>query len=202
MINQYNKESLLSAHQTLTPDYYLPSIILREKIILDLDLKHYSDKPNLILEPLYNKGISTQSEHSRKPSGFWVSISESWKTFWEQESNYCQAPEMLDNLKYCYDIKLSDDINILLIDTPEKMLEFNDHYGTKYGNTLINWKSLAYDYQGIILPSYFDMYRLNSDLEWYYTWDCASGCIWDISCIMSVDNIKEPKLYYDKKLYQ
>ena len=169
--------------------------------VLDLDLKHYSKDKKIVLEHLYHH-LSCQSEADRKPQGFWLSINESWKEFWENEANYCDSPDWLEILRYRHDISLDIDANILLVDTTSKMLLFNQNYGiNRRGYNMINWKNLMYDYQGIIITPYYTKFRLEINFDWYYTWDCASGVIWDVSCIKSVDNVQEQRLNINGKPY-
>lgn len=37
------------------------------------------------------------------------------------------------------------------------------------------------------------IWQLRLDLDWYYTWDCASGVFWDVSCLELVDTGKMSK---------
>jgi hypothetical protein len=31
------------------------------------------------------------------------------------------------------------------------------------------------------------------DFNWYYTWDCASGCFWDVSCLHRIPTPTLPR---------
>ena len=39
------------------------------------------------------------------------------------------------------------------------------------------------DYQGIIIAPYLWTRRHHESTGWYYSWDCASGVIWDARAI-------------------
>lgn len=68
---------------------------------------------------------------------------------------------------------------ILLIDNAAKMREFHRKYSSSSIGGLpayISWFRLAKDYDGIEISPYFWEFRMG--LDWYYTWDVASGCIW------------------------
>ena len=55
-----------------------------------------------------------------------------------------------------------------------------------FGKLAIRWQDVALDYQGILIAPYQWSLRLDKDFRWYYMWDCASGCIWDLSAIASL----------------
>ncbi|QBI98814.1 hypothetical protein SEA_BOBBY_184 [Mycobacterium phage Bobby] len=49
----------------------------------------------------------------------------------------------------------------------------------------IDWGKVAADYGGIIIAPY--QWSRRMDPHWYYTWDCASGCIWNLEAIESLE---------------
>ena len=78
----------------------------------------------------------------------------------------------------------------MYLTTDEQVLNFAKLY--PYAKSLwhneldtheIDWKKVKSKYQGIIIAPYQWSCRLNLDSNWYYGWDCASGCIWDLDCI-------------------
>ena len=48
----------------------------------------------------------------------------------------------------------------------------------------MDWGYLATQYQGLIIAPYLWDLRLFGP-AWYYGWDCASGCIWDLTAVES-----------------
>ena len=52
---------------------------------------------------------------------------------------------------------------------------------------LIDWAEVAKDYQGVLITPYLEERRTR---YWYNTWDCASGCIWDTTCMASIETTK------------
>lgn len=64
---------------------------------------------------------------------------------------------------------------------------FTDEYAIDPGPQVyrIDWDAVAGTYQGIIITPYIWERRLG-DSAWYYSWDCASGCIWDPAAIGSL----------------
>jgi hypothetical protein len=131
-------------------------------------------------EPAHLQGI----EPYGKPRGFWVSVKgdDDWPHF-------CQDNNLFGNyLDVCHRIEI-DYKKILIIDTPEKFMNFeNNFYAVAKGFTCIHWRKVAAEYSGIIIAPYFNEFRFNS---WYAGWDCASGCIWAAKDV--VKNITEEK---------
>jgi len=134
------------------------------------------------------------AEPDWKPYGLWVSVDgpDDW-TEWCLAEDFC-----LNALKYRWVVTLKEDANILRLATTWDLVDFTNTYGVDiglgtYGYYQINWKAVALVYQGIIIAPYNWECRLGDYGEasyrvhhWYYTWDCASGCIWDPSAIASM----------------
>ena len=146
-------------------------------------LIHYTNK-ELSLEPrTYNQFDMTWQA---KPNGLWFSVEghQDWKSWCEDEKF------KLENLAISYEIILKDDANILHLKTPDEIRAFGKTYqhSTRYSDidddsSEINWDRVKEKHQGIIISPYQWDCRLALDTCWYYGWDCASGCIWDLSCI-------------------
>jgi hypothetical protein len=126
---------------------------------------------------------------SRKPAGLWVSVDgeQDWKEWCESEKF------SVDKLTIRHRVVLRDKAPILTLASAQEILEFQDTYGkpdilneliqSKY--MAIDWPRVATEYAGIIIAPY--QWCLRMDLMWYYSWDCASGCIWDISAIERIE---------------
>ncbi len=126
-----------------------------------------------------------------KPHGLWISVEGEldWKSWCEGE-NY-----ILENLAISYEVKLKKKAKILHLKTDADIFRFTKKY--PYMKTArpspeervtpdtyeLDWKKVKEEYQGIIIAPYQWNCRLALGSSWYYGWDCASGCIWDISCI-------------------
>ena len=123
-----------------------------------------------------------------KPSGLWVSC-ESSEADDRDWAAWCLAEgHSLERLRYTYEVRLVDDANVLHLDTPEKMVAFQAEFATFIGFSRniaghIRWQAVAECYQGILIAPYFYMFRLDPKFHWYYPWDAASGCIWDLDAI-------------------
>ena len=48
------------------------------------------------------------------------------------------------------------------------------------------WEDIKQTYSGIIITPHIYERHLTLAYGWYNLWDCASGCIWDISAIESI----------------
>ena len=57
----------------------------------------------------------------------------------------------------------------------------------------IDWAEVASKYDGIIISPYQWSLRLDMEMMWYYGWDCASGCIWNISAIKELKEVQNGK---------
>jgi hypothetical protein len=122
---------------------------------------------------------------SDKPQGLWVSVDDDW-------AEWCRGNHWrVDSLIHCYRLDVRPD-RLLTLSTAEKIIEFQGHYGApevmptflKHGLHAIDWSKVAADHAGIVIAPY--QWSLRHQLMWYYTWDCASGCIWDTSVIERV----------------
>lgn len=132
------------------------------------------------------KVINTkQKTGGSKPIGLWYSIGTEWVDWvrsdmpsWEGENLYL--------------LKINPK-NMLLLDTEEKVRDFNITYGvaSNYPSQFdINWAEVAKKYSGIEINPY--QYGLRYEYLWYYGWDVASGCLWNNNALVSVQKIELP----------
>jgi hypothetical protein len=142
-------------------------------------LTHFSDVPLSVLD-------DRRYEPNRyKPGGLWVSI-EGDEDGW---SDWCRNEQFgLDQLAHAHEVVLSPDANILFISDADGIDAFTRQYGQvdEWGFGQIDWQRVACQFQGIIIAPYIWSRRLAPHTHWYYAWDCASGCIWDISAVQSI----------------
>ena len=146
-------------------------------------LIHYTDE-KFSLEPRKYEQFDLSSYS--KPKGLWVSVEGDcdWKSWCEVESY------RLEGLKVSYEVKLKESANILHLKTSWEILEMFEKYPFKtrnrdldYDTYNLNWKEIEDKFSGIIISPYQWNCRLSPKCSWYYGWDCASGCIWDLNCI-------------------
>ena len=121
-----------------------------------------------------------QVEYDMKPKGFWLSVDDDWRRWCKDEQM-----EWADVDPIAFDLNTDA---CLWLDTPEAIDRFHaehhtDHFRREY---YIDWRPVSADYAGIIIAPYQWSRRLNGP-SWYYSWDCASACIWDLSALRVID---------------
>lgn len=156
-----------------------------------MNLIHFSSQKVIKLVSKDADAAGSRRILGKPPGGFWVSV-EGKDDGWY---DWCQAESFnLENLKYHHEVKLKSNAKILYIRSAEELNQFGDKYKTSDDPwspsiMIIDWAKVAKDYQGIIIAPYIE------DIEdewlgrqiWYYGWDCASGCIWDIEAIEALE---------------
>lgn len=162
-------------------------------------LSHFSATP--LPSPLLPIEYPQTEEFGRyfKPFGLWLSDETDYG--WRE---WCKENEFnLGRLKHETKFKVNME-GILLLDTPEKIRKFTKDFSFDLlqkiaekaspelaktssidvmGVIHIDWEAVKKIYSGIIITPYQWSLRLDYSMVWYYSWDCASGCIWDLSKI-------------------
>lgn len=125
-----------------------------------------------------------ENETKMKPNGLWYAIGSEWIDWVRGEMPHWEGENA-----FVVDI---DESKILKIDTFEKLLAFDKEYGLKVMKGLkltgINWSEVAKRYGGIEIAPY--IYKGRFEINWYYGWDVASGCIWGDGVIKSITRIE------------
>lgn len=162
-------------------------------------LEHYTEEPfRLRPTQIY---LQRRPYSHRKPQGLWVSVKgeDDWP-------NWCWGEEFcLEGLAYCQVIKLRPCATILHLSTGAQLEEFHHVYavetefearardwaspGFVHSQWPIDWVKVAAEFDGIIIAPYQYEHRLLGP-HWYYGWDCASGCLWNLNAIASVTPIE------------
>lgn len=154
-------------------------------------LIHYATKP---LTEVYSIPVEVQNKHRsgfHKPTGLWVSVEgeDDWK-------NWCEGGQWgLASLACAIEVVLRPKATVLWLKGARALESFHTeynyvahHYGGDLGDrTAIDWARVANKYQGIIIAPYVWSLRLHAPVsDWYYGWDCASGCIWDAAVVQEL----------------
>jgi hypothetical protein len=147
----------------------------------DRPLAHYA-KDRVTLDCM-KEYVQPDYVHSYgKPTGLWVSSvgPDDWES-------WCMRERFdLEGLRRRHYVSLASNANILYLTNVEMLKAFHEIYANRDGIPHrmcgINWAEVAKDYQGIIITPYQPRMRYYAD--WYYGWDCASGCIWDLTAIV------------------
>lgn len=145
------------------------------------------------MEAVYSVPQGVPPCKADKPSGLWLSVEgpTDWREWCESE-NFGDIPN-----KVCGVVTLADSAKILRLRSPLAIRRFTDQYGcdpymgplagrTRFYSYGIDWKRVAEKHDGIIIAPYQWSLRMDHDTNWYYTWDCASGCIWDASAVAGI----------------
>jgi hypothetical protein len=117
-----------------------------------------------------------------KPAGLWYACGGEWLKFTAEHIQH----RLIED-RYIYELRI-DLSRVLRLRTQKAILAFDAEYGRPWeDDTVIDWARVAEQYAGVEICPYQG--NLKMRLFWYYTWDVASGCIWDISAIRSVREI-------------
>lgn len=131
------------------------------------------------LESVHSVSQTGEAASIGKPDGFWFAAGSEWVDWTESEMPQWKG----DNL---YDVEVNEDECIVIEDEID-MREFHAKYRTRDGSEMIDWQKVSKDAKGVIFKRYFPEFRRR--YKWYYTWDIASGCVWDASAIKQVEQI-------------
>jgi hypothetical protein len=157
-----------------------------------MKLVHYTGDP---LPPIIE---IEQQPWQHKPRGLWVS-DDSMDMTWPDYVKGTSLRWMSNfSFKHAYEIRLFRSHNVLIMRTVKEIETFVCEF---LGTTLDNlqdvafhpfpWVDVAKRYDGLIITpweKYTDS-PINL-LTWHFTWDCASGCIWNPASILSIQKIK------------
>lgn len=170
---------------------------MKEK--LPVKLYHYTRNPNIQLRNDYLLGIA-RMRLPGKPRGFWFGVEDDpEETTWR---DFCNEERFrVDHVEFKYLITLKDTAKILCLKTPEEMKQFSFHYKNDdpdlHGISIpfhevhsvyaIDWQKVSEEYDGIIIPKQMNHAFFESGISsWYFGWDVASGCIWNLDAIESL----------------
>lgn len=140
-----------------------------------MKLVHYSKHP---LVEKRDRQVDADLCGAYKPTGLWVSVvgKDDWRSWCEAE-RYYDCDGMFET-----EIKLTGlGKPVLHLKNDVEIYDF----GRKYEKDLlhrvrsmkgIDWKKVGEEYGGLIIAPYSWHHSYESD--WYYGWDCASGCFW------------------------
>lgn len=153
--------------------------------LVDLSLAHYSAAP--IGQILYS---AQHFRPMRKPRGLWLSV-DSFKDGWADYLS--SAHRFPDLLAYRATVVPAPNSRLLWLKNPQEIADFNTGFGERDGiGSLVRWDRVAEHFQGIIIAPHCWTSRIAVETEWYYSWDCASGCVWDCNAIRVHGSVPNP----------
>lgn len=155
---------------------------------LPMTLAHYAQRPVGELE--YREHRDGRSLWFDKPTGFWVSPvgSDDWRSFASENGMFC--------LSFPYRVLLRREANLLVLQGARELHEFTGEYGIPMtlpglsAHVGIDWKRLRLHWDGVIIAPYVWSLRMETAFEWYYGWDCASGCIWNHEAVAALQPMR------------
>ncbi len=144
-------------------------------------LTHWSEKPlTLDLDRRYD-----QDADRPKPAGLWLSDENDhgWKA-------WCESEEFgLGRLIHSTEFEVVS-ARVLHLSTALHLHDFTVQYGAPLfpggSSHWIDWSRVAAEYDGIIISPYQWSCRTGLGTMWYYGWDVASACIWNLEAIRQV----------------
>lgn len=173
----------------------LTELQTRLKITPDMRI-HTSKKPISKLEQknyVQNPG--------KKPDGFWYGFGDEWID-WTETAGPERKGEYIYKLDISEQLKLSNDSKILQIKDYPEILEFTQEYGSSIQIIpgiifSVDWPRIGLKYDGIEINPYIDQARIDDKTIWYYTWDVASGCIWNLDKVKIelIDLLKDEEAF-------
>lgn len=189
-------------------NYYEPAVGPAKRWLDSQEIGYGTDNPRLVWNGQRDMNLQnwtkskTRPAIDNKPPGIWYGVGRSWLDS-SPSGGYRVTNQKGSTI---HEIKPNPD-TMLYIRTPQQFLEFEKKYGVYVdGNKepfpeeelrkdyierglaknvidelmglhlVIDWMKVAHDYAGIEIAPYQDQFRRH---EWYSTWDCASGCIWN-----------------------
>lgn len=138
-----------------------------------------------------------------KPRGFWYSCYNDWYNFTQREDQFHSKyiHQININSRVLTNIQNKNKDKLLVIHNLKDFDIFNSRYAyeLRYSNDsendllnyLVDWNKVSQDYGGIQICPYL---KKRKKILWYYSFDVASGCVWNIKSI-----IKNSDLIYEKK---
>lgn len=143
----------------------------------------------------YSKEYEIKAPTIGKPDGFWLSDDSDfgWKE-WCKGSRF-RAKAVKHKIRFRCDTE-----NWLVISSAEDFIRFEKRYlklDPRYKKAKllepyalqfhgsIDFRAVKKKYGGLLITPYRNDFRLRLDCGniWYYGWDCASGCVWDLASI-------------------
>jgi len=119
-----------------------------------------------------------QQSIGMKPQGLWYGFGKEWIDWVESEMPQWKG-------EYIYNMNVNDS-NILQIKDYSEIINFTNKYIMIPSTYHINWNKVSFNYDGIEINPY--IWKARHEFLWYYGWDVASGCIWNLDKV-SIERI-------------
>lgn len=145
-------------------------------------LSHFTAKP-FVFRPRRKYKIESSRFPPMKPRGLWLSDEKDFG--WKQ---WCDEQQWnLSSLVHRTDFVVLDNSQWLVLDNAQKILEFTREFkipDEKFAVLRsIDWARVQKEYAGILISPYQWSLRFHAETFWYYGWDCASACVWNLKTV-------------------
>jgi hypothetical protein len=127
-----------------------------------------------------------------KPRGFWLSVEgeQDWRSWCESESW-----SDIGNA-YVYEVTLAAAARVLRVTTVRELDALHQKLGGNAAGYRPRWDTIGPEYDGLIIAPY--QWRRRYECDWYYGWDCASGVIWNLDAVESVERATNAQTLSDE----
>lgn len=142
-------------------------------------LEHYSSETRIDLTQTY------EQRGANKPVGLWLSVKgdSDWPAFCNGD-----YPAGLRSQRHL--VTLRADANVLVLDSHEAVVGLaarfpdpNNRSSNPRCHDTIDWPAVAREYDGIVIPTHQSRVWRHMEASWYYAWDCACACIWNMAAV-------------------
>lgn len=125
--------------------------------------------------------VYQQRRPTFKPEGLWLSVDgeHGWK-------EWCEGEQWgIDGLSYETPFQIREGANVLRLSTLDEIRALPKRFPLKetYLDGWVDWKPVIEQYDGILVTPYVWEARYDIATSWYYPWDCASGCFWNLASV-------------------
>ena len=126
-------------------------------------------------------------DRGMKPEGFWYGVGDGWLRFLQQGG----APIRKLYARHVHALRL-DLTRVARLTTVAEVRAFHEKYRDQhahdaYSKIVLDWRKVERDFAGIEIAPYQYALRFDHKVFWYYPWDVASGCLWDVDVIKRVE---------------
>ena len=151
-----------------------------------MELIHYAGHPVSL-----DRGRIYLQRDYHKPNGLWVSVRgpDDWVAWNEAEKYKPTTHAHRVVLRACAQVRRV--VGVAEFDEFHRQYAFPSHWrrhGDDPSYWEVDWRRVAAEYDGVVIAPY--LWERRMDPHWYYTWDCASGCIWNPNAIASLNPVE------------
>lgn len=131
-----------------------------------------------------------------KPRGLWLSDESDYGwAEWCRDENFVDTDQQVAT-----SFTLSRSAHVLHLSTFEMVRDLPKQYPIEFGRYAgdplseggVDWLRIVAEYDGILITPYQWSARLRHECGYYYGWDVASGCFWNLRALTPVAKTLAP----------